>query len=251
MQIADDAATAGGEVVRAAFRGARRDVRTKAPGDWVSEIDLAAEDAIRVSLERATPDIPIFGEERGGTRSARGWLVDPVDGTTNFLHHFPAVGVSIALVEDGVPVVGVVHAPLLDDRYLAGDRLGATHNGVTMRVSERTVSTAVVATGIPFRGHRTRLGEYMPVFNAVLEIVEDVRRVGAASLDLAWTAAGVFDAYYELNLAPWDVAAGAVLVREAGGTVADWAGDPAAWLHSGDIVAGPEAVVLPILAKMR
>lgn len=250
LQIADSAASAGSAVVRSAFRVTRNDVHAKAAGDWVSEADLASEDAIRAVLERATPDIPVLGEERGGTRAERGWLVDPLDGTTNFLHEFPAVGVSVALVDGGRPVVGAVHAPLLDERFLAAEGLGATRNGVRLTVSARPPARAIVATGLPFRGHKPRLTQYLPVFERILRATEDVRRVGAASLDLAWTAAGVWDGYFELNLGPWDLAAGAVLVREAGGIVTDWSGDPTAWLASGDVVAGPPAVHAELIAKM-
>ena len=125
------------------------------------------------------------------------------------------------------------------------------HNDRPIRVSNRSPGQAILATGTPFRAKRTRLSEYLPVFERALRTFEDLRRAGAASLDLAWTARGSFDGYFEQNLGPWDVAAGALLVREAGGLVTDWRGDPDGWLTSGDIVAAPPAVherVLDVIA---
>jgi len=193
-------------------------------------------------LEHSAPGLPVFGEEGGGARGDIGWFVDPLDGTANFLHGFPAVGVSVALVEHGTPIVGVVHAPLLGDTYTACQGEGAFRNGEPITVSTRDPSRAICATGFPFRAKAERLDEYLPVFEAALRRFEDLRRAGSASLDLAWTAAGVLDGYFEQALGPWDVAAGALLVREAGGLVTDWSGDERAWLESGDIVAGPPAI---------
>jgi myo-inositol-1(or 4)-monophosphatase len=247
LDAAVAAAHAGGEIVRGAVDAAP-DARQKAPGDWVSDADTASERAVRAVLADAAPDLPVHGEEEGGERGRLGWLVDPIDGTTNFLHRFPVVGVSVALVDDGEPVVGVVHAPLHGDLYTPRAGGGAQRNGDPIRVSGRAPTQAVLATGTPFRAKRTRLGEYLPVFERALLAFEDVRRAGAASLDLAWTAAGVFDGYFEQALGPWDVAAGALLVREAGGRVTDWGGDADGWIESGDIVAASPTVHDAILA---
>jgi myo-inositol-1(or 4)-monophosphatase len=205
---------------------------------------------VRGALLAAEPEIPVFGEEEGGERAALGWLVDPLDGTTNFLHGFPVVGVSVGLVASGRPVVGVVHAPLLGTTYTAIRGGGAACNGEPLHVSTRPPAQSVCATGFPFRHPELRAG-FVGTFARALEAFEDLRRAGAASLDLAWTAAGVFDGYFELALGPWDVAAGALLVREAGGVVTDWAGDPDAWLDSGDIVVGNPAVHRRILDVAR
>ena len=239
------AAHAGGVIVREGF-GSPENVREKSPGDWVSDVDTASEQTVRASLAAAAPGIPFFGEEEGGERAALGWICDPLDGTANFLHGFPAVGVSIGLVQDGVPIVGVVHAPLLGDTYVATLGGGATRNGEPISVSTRPPESAITATGFPFR-HKDRAEKYLRTFGAALHAFEDLRRAGAASLDLAWTAAGVFDGYFELSLGPWDVAAGALLVREAGGVVTDWSGDQGQWLSSGDIVAAPPTVHARIL----
>jgi myo-inositol-1(or 4)-monophosphatase len=250
LRAAEHAASAGGAIVAAHF-GSTGNAREKAPGDWVSDVDTGSEAAVRESLQRDWPSLPVFGEEGGGVRGDVGWVVDPLDGTANFLHGFPAVGVSVALVECGMPVVGVVHAPLLGVTYTARKGGGAFSNREPMTVSARDVEQAICATGFPFRAKADRLDEYLPVFEAALRRFEDLRRAGSASLDLAWTAAGVFDGYFEQALGPWDVAAGALLVREAGGVVTDWSGDDQAWLTSGDIVAGSPVLHAALLELTR
>ena len=251
LAAARAAALAGGQVVSAHF-GALREVREKSPGDWVSEADLASEVAVRDLLTQAT-GIPVHGEEEGGARADTEWLVDPLDGTANFVHGFDAVGVSVGLVHDGIPVVGVVHAPLLSGpggsmgrTYWATAGGGAYRDGHQISVSGRAPEQAIVATGFPFR-RKHLLREYLPTFDAALVGFEDMRRVGAASLDLCWTAEGVFDGFFELRLGPWDVAAAGLMVREAGGIVTDWQADPDAWLTSGDILAGPPGVHTTLL----
>lgn len=247
------AAAAGAEIVLDAFGGANN-VRTKGPGDWVSDADTSSEHAIRAVLHDVAPELAFFGEETGGDRADVGWFVDPLDGTANFVHGFPVVGVSVALVADGRPVVGVVQAPMLGRVYAARLGGGATCNGEPIRVSDRPPDEAICATGFPFRAKRDRLPEYFPVFERALLTFEDLRRAGAASLDLSWTANGVLDGYFEQALGTWDVAAGGLLVREAGGVVTDWNGDEGAWLRSGDVVAGPPAVhqrMLEVIAAAR
>jgi myo-inositol-1(or 4)-monophosphatase len=239
LAVGERAARAGGEIVRAHF-GALRDVREKAPGDYVSEADLASEDAVRDVLTRES-GLPVYGEEAGGEETDTGWLVDPLDGTANFVHGFDAVGVSVGLVRDGVPVVGVVYAPLLERIYTAVLGGGARRDGRPISVSGRAPDQAIVATGFPFR-RKDLLARYQQAFDAAIRRFEDLRRAGAASLDLCWTAEGVFDGFFELRLGPWDVCAGALIVREAGGVVTDWSADDRAWLRSGDILAGPPAV---------
>lgn len=240
LGVALHAAHIGGAIVAEEF-GAAREVREKAPGDWVSAADLRSEAAVRAALLAAVPDIPVLGEEGGGDRAALGWLVDPLDGTSNFLHGLEAVGVSIGLVQDDVPIVGVVDAPLLGRTYSARLGGGAFRDGEPIRVSTRAPAQAICATGFPFR-RKDLIDGYLAVFSAAMRSLEDLRRIGGASLDLSWTANGVFDGYFELALGPWDVAAGGLLVREAGGVVTDWAGDEKAWLGTGNIVAAAPAV---------
>lgn len=240
LDAAEAAARAGGEVVAHGFRRAPN-VREKAPGDWVSDVDTSSETVVRDVLAARTPELAFFGEEQGGDRAPLGWLCDPLDGTANFLHGFPMVSVSVALVRDGVPVVGVVHAPLLGYTFTAVAGGGAFRDGERLSVSGRSPEQGICATGFPFR-HKDLAPEYFSTFEAAFLTFEDVRRAGSASLDLAFTASGTFDGYFELRLGPWDVAAGALLVREAGGVVTDWEGDDRGWLDSGDIVVGSPAV---------
>jgi myo-inositol-1(or 4)-monophosphatase len=210
----------------------------KATGDYVTAVDRAAEGAAISVLREGTPEIAVLAEESGGSRDERMWVIDPVDGTTNLLRGYPEVGVSIALIEDGRPVVGAIVAPLTGEAWTAALGGGAANRaGRPVRVSAR-VDGHVVATGFPFRRKEPNLGRYLPVLEAALWRFEDLRRPGAASLDLAYSAAGVWDGFFELGLALWDIAAGSLLVTEAGGVVSDWRGDPAAVYLSGDILAG-------------
>jgi myo-inositol-1(or 4)-monophosphatase len=169
------------------------------------------------------------------------WAVDPLDGTTNFTRGFPSVGVSVALLEDGSPVEGAVLAPFLGLEFTAERGKGAFKDGA--RLPQHRVldpARAVVATGFPFR-NKALLARYVVTMERALDRFEDLRRAGAAALDLAWTAASTFDGFFELGLNTWDVAAGALLVREVGGVVTDWSGDDT-WLESGDILAAAPAV---------
>jgi myo-inositol-1(or 4)-monophosphatase len=209
----------------------------KGRGDYVTAVDRESEQAIRAFLDRATPGIPVLGEEEGGRRTETYWAVDPLDGTTNFVLGMPVVAVSVALVDADRPVVGVVRAPFLGLSYSGAAGMGAWAGSRRLAVSPRPVRRAVVATGFPFR-RRELVPRYLPVFERVLAEVEDLRRAGAAALDLAWVAAGVFDAFFELNLAVWDVAAGALLCKRAGLSVLELAGGT---LPAG-IVAGPQAL---------
>jgi myo-inositol-1(or 4)-monophosphatase len=234
------AEAAGALVVKAHARPGTLTAEVKSPGDYVTEVDRAAEQAAIRVLRAGAPDIAILAEESGGTRHDRMWVIDPVDGTTNFVRGFPVVGVSVALVENGRPVIGAVTAPLLGEAWSAAEGEGAfDREGRRLAVSAHP-GAGVVATGFPFR-HKERLPRYLPVMTRALERFEDLRRAGAASLDLAYVGAGAFDGYFELGLGLWDIAAGALLVREAGGVVTDWAGDPDAVFVSGDILAGTPA----------
>jgi myo-inositol-1(or 4)-monophosphatase len=252
---AERAARLGGRVVAEHFANVAEGrltagIVSKAPGDYVSDVDLRSEETIREALERDAPGIVFYGEEGGGIRADLGWVVDPLDGTANFLHGFPVVGVSVALVEGGRPVAGAVHAPMLGDTYTAVRGGGAFRDGHRLRVSDRPAGSAICATGFPFK-IKDRLDEYRRVFEGAFLALEDLRRAGAASLDLAWTAAGVFDGFFEIGLGAWDVAAGALLLTEAGGIVTDWAGDDRAWLASGDILAAPAPVHRVLLDLAR
>jgi myo-inositol-1(or 4)-monophosphatase len=254
LEVAEAAAGAGAEVVRSSELGAEGALKGAASGDYVTDIDRAAEAAVVGVLRDQSPDVAVLAEEGGGEAAERYWVVDPLDGTTNFMHGFPLVGVAVGLVERGRPVAGVVRAPFLGETYAGARGLGAEvrrASGSTsaLRVSGRDPGEAVVGTGFPFR-RKDRLQRYLAMFGRCLERFEDLRRPGAASLDLAWTSAGVFDGFFELGLAPWDVAAGGLLVEEAGGRVTDWQGGDS-WLTTGNILAGPPQVHAALLELAR
>lgn len=215
-------------------------LREKSSADYVTASDLVLEDFLRERLAHAAPSIPVLGEEGGGERAGTFWAVDPIDGTTNFSRRYPLTGISIGLVADGIPVVGAVAAPMLS-RYWIAERGGgcSDETGAAVRPVSRQ-SDFLVAAALPFR-RRDRLPRYRSALDAVFDRVDDIRRGGAACLDLAYTAQGALDGYFELGLSVWDVAAGIVLVRETGGVVTDWSGDPDAVLDSGDIIAGSPA----------
>ena len=206
--------------------------------DFVSEVDRLAEAEIVKELRRAYPDHAILAEESGATgKGPLTWVIDPLDGTHNYLRNIPHFSVSIALLDKGVPIHAVVFDPLRDELFTASKGDGAFLNDRRMRVSKReNLGGAMIATGFPFR-QRAHLGPQLDMTRAILGQAEDIRRSGSAALDLAYTAAGRFDGYFEIGLKPWDLAAGVLLVHEAGGRYCDFAGRdgiPA----SGNIIAG-------------
>jgi len=222
----------------------------KSAGDYVTAWDRRSESAILEVLAREAPGIAVLAEERGGTRAGTMWAVDPLDGTTNYTRGFPSVGVSVGLLDGGRPVLGVVIAPFFDKEFAAGRGHGATLNGERLPLlRDLEASQAVVATGFPFRD-KTLLPRYLSVMEGSLARFEDLRRAGAAALDLAWTAAGTFDGFFELGLNTWDVAAGAALVLEVGGRVTDWWGGDT-WAETGNIMAASPGVHEALLELAR
>ncbi|MEO7065340.1 MAG: inositol monophosphatase family protein [Rhodanobacter sp.] len=206
--------------------------------DFVSEVDKLAEAEIVKELRRAYPDHAILAEESGATgKGPLTWVIDPLDGTHNYLRGIPHFCVSIALLDKGEPVYAVVFDPLRDELYTASKGDGAFMNDRRLRVSKReNLGGALIATGFPFR-QRAHLDAQLDMTRALLGQAEDIRRSGSAALDLAYTAAGRYDGYFEIGLKPWDMAAGVLLVREAGGRCCDFSGRiqfPA----SGNIIAG-------------
>ena len=225
VRVAEDAARAAGRVIQAA--SGARDVVHKGVVDLVTEVDLAAEHALIAVLEREVAGVPILAEERGGaTDASTRWIVDPLDGTTNFVHGFPCYCVSVALERDGELVVGCVYDPLRDHAFTATRGGGAWCGGTRLRVSQvRTLDESLILTGFPY-DRRQRAAWYLRFVQAFLERSQGVRRDGSAALDLCHIAAGRAEGYWEFNLQPWDVAAGALLVEEAGGCVSDVARGP-------------------------
>jgi myo-inositol-1(or 4)-monophosphatase len=204
-------------------------------------------------LSRARPGYGFLMEERGlveGTDKTHRWVVDPLDGTLNFMHGVPHFAISIGLEREGEPVAGVIYNPITDDLFYGEKGKAAFYNDRRLRVSSRRgLADAVVATGIPFRG-KPGHAQFLTELHKLMPEVAGVRRFGAAALDLAWVAAGRFDAFWERGLSPWDVAAGMVLVREAGGAARDLDGGPSPLL-TGNIAAGPDGVLDPLLTAIK
>jgi myo-inositol-1(or 4)-monophosphatase len=227
LDVALEAAHAAGRRLVEAHRTGPDHVDHKGAVDLVTEVDRACEAAVRAVLDRHTPDIPVLGEEEGGDFDApTRWVVDPLDGTTNFVHGFPWFCVSVGLEVDGVREVGVVLDPLRPACFTARRGHGAHLDGRRLRVSDtRRLDAALVATGFAY-DRRERARAYLSYVQAMIRHAQGIRRAGAAALDLAWLAAGRLDAYWEFNLKPWDVSAGALLVEEAGGRITDHAGGP-------------------------
>ena len=222
------AADKAGRVLRRDYgEVANLQVSRKGPADFVSAADLRAEKLLREELSRARPDYAFLMEESGASgdpEAARRWIVDPLDGTSNFLHGLPHFAVSIALEERGTLLAGVVLDPVKDELFYAEKGRGAFLNDRRIRVSARErPDEALIATGIPFAGHGGHAA-FQAELGAVAGRVAGIRRWGTASLDLAYVAAGRFDGYWERDLSSWDIAAGIVLVREAGGTISEIGG---------------------------
>jgi myo-inositol-1(or 4)-monophosphatase len=244
-----------------ASRGLKRDfgeveqlqVSMKGPADFVSNADLKAEKLLRAELSKGRPGYGFLMEESGaspGSDARHRWIVDPLDGTTNFLHGIPHFAISIALERDGEIVAGVVYDPTRDEMFWAEKGAGAYVNEHRLRVSARRgLGDAVIGTGIPFRG-RGDHPSYLASLGAVMAATAGVRRLGAAALDLAYVAAGRYDGFWEFGLAAWDVAAGILLIREAGGYVSDLAGGHD-MLNSGTIIAANVHLHLPLAALVK
>ena len=256
------AARAGGNVlVRHMNKLDALNIVEKERMDYASEVDGLAEAEIVKELRRANPEYAVLGEE-GGAQKGRGgpsrytWVIDPLDGTSNYLHGWPHWCVSIALVENGEPIHGVVFDPLRNELFTASRGSGAALNERRIRVSERKDLTgAMLITGFPPR-ERARAGAQLECTRELLRDAEDIRRTGSAALDLAYVACGRADAYFEAGLQPWDIAAGVLLVREAGGRVADFRGSAAGKMDIAEsrgrqVVAGNIKITDPLLKTIQ
>jgi myo-inositol-1(or 4)-monophosphatase len=241
---------AGSIITRASSDLERLTIRRKQHNDFVTEVDHAAEDAIIRTLREAYPAHAFLGEESGTSSPAKEsdylWIIDPLDGTTNFLHGFPQYCVSIGLKHKGVLQQAVVYDPNRNELFTATRGAGAFLNDRRIRVTSLDrLEDALISTGFPFREF-AHFDEYLRMFGAMTRRVAGIRRPGAAALDLAWVAAGRTDGFWEMGLSPWDMAAGALLVREAGGMVGDFEGGDT-FLESGRIVAASPKIFTPLL----
>jgi len=226
-------------------------VQRKAPNDFVSEVDRAAEQAIIEVLLKAYPNHEILAEESGSTgRSEFVWIIDPLDGTTNFLHGFPHYAVSIALSHGGKLKQAVVFDPTKNDLFTASRGNGACLSDRRIRVSNRDkLADALLGTGFPFR-ELASLDTYVAIFTELMQKTVGLRRPGSAALDLAYVACGRYDGFWEMGLSPWDIAGGALLIMEAGGLVSDFEGNDQ-FLKSGNVLAGNPKILSQMMQVVQ
>ena len=243
LNIAVKAARRAGAIINRASQDiGTLTIKSKNFNDFVSEVDVAAERAIIDTLKDAYPSHGFLGEESGSTshQSDFIWIIDPLDGTTNFLHNFPQYCVSIALQHKGEITQAVIYEPNRNDLYTATKGRGAFLNDKRIRVSKcDKLQEALIGTGFPFRDFKY-LDDYLHMFKSMIQKTTGIRRAGSAALDLAYVASGALDGFWEIGLSPWDIAAGGILIQEAGGIVTDLSGQTG-WLESGNIlVASPK-----------
>ncbi len=252
LNIAVRAARSAGKILLRYFdRVDSLKVETKSRNDFVTEVDRSAEAAIIQELRARFPHHAILAEESGHQGDSEyEWVIDPLDGTTNYLHGFPQFAVSIALRHRGQLECGVVYDPLREEMFTAARGEGAHLNDRRLRVAARTsLDGALIGTGFPFRDQR-HIDHYVGMFKAMSQATAGLRRPGAASLDLAYVAAGRTDGFWEIGLAPWDLAAGALLITEAGGTVTDLSGG-SRYIDTGNLVGGNLRIHQAILDLIR
>ena len=227
----------------------KEDADIKARNDWVSRADRESEAAIVEFLRREFPADGILAEEGSGGKgsSGRTWIIDPLDGTSNYLQHFPVWSISIGLSANDQIIAGAIYEPLRQLVFTAERGGGAFRNGKRMHVSnQRTIEGSFLATGFPFRAQK-HVALYCDIFEDVISQAKGVRRAGSAALDLAYTAAGIFDGFFELHLSRWDVAAGSLMVTEAAGMVTDFSGGDR-WFERGNIIGAPPGIHRELVA---
>lgn len=253
LNVAIKAAREAGKIInRASQDVGSLTIHMKDVNDFVSEVDRNAEEAIIDILKDAYPDHGFFGEESGKSNieAENIWIIDPLDGTTNFLHNFPAYCVSIALQQKGVLTQAVIYDPVHNDLFTATKGAGAFLNDKRIRVTKRSkLQDSLISTGFPFKDF-SYFESYISIFRDMAKKTSGLRRPGSAALDLAYVAAGYSDGFFEINLSAWDIAAGALLVQEAGGIVGDFEGNES-WLDSGHIVAGNPKVFAQMLQVIQ
>ena len=248
LNIAVKAARRAGSIItRASEDISSLTINDKGYNDFVTEVDLASEKEIIRVLKASYPDHAFLGEESGLSHQADSvWIIDPLDGTTNFLHGFPQYCISIALEEKGEITQAVIYDPNRNDLFTATKGQGAYLNQRRMRVSNKSkLKESMLGTGFPFRDFQ-HLPVYLKIFEEVVRSTSGVRRPGSAALDLAYVAAGWFDGFFEINLSKWDIAAGGLLVMEAGGIVSDFS-EKNEWLESGNIIATTPKIYEPLV----
>jgi myo-inositol-1(or 4)-monophosphatase len=253
LNIAVRAARRAGSIInRAALDGSGLEVRSKRMNDFVTKVDHAAEEAIIDIVRKSYPDHAVLAEESGITEGKADyeWIIDPLDGTTNFIHGFPQYCVSIAIRHRGALAHGVIYDPTKNELFTASQGRGAFLNDRRIRVSKcLRLGDALVGTGFPFR-EMERIERYSGQLVNIMKNSAGIRRAGAAALDLAYVACGRLDAFWEMGLSAWDMAAGALLITEAGGLVGDLRGE-AGYLESGEITASTPKIYTALLETLR
>jgi myo-inositol-1(or 4)-monophosphatase len=256
LSIAVRAARRAGSIInRASLDSGGLQVRSKQANDFVTEVDRAAEAAIIEAVQKAYPEHAILGEESGAVGPESGkaeyrWIIDPLDGTTNFIHGFPQYCVSIGVEHRGALAHAVIYDPSRNELFTASKGRGAFLNDRRIRVSKcLKLQDALVGTGFPFK-ELSRADLYLKQLRALMEKSSGVRRAGAAALDLAYVACGRLDAFWELGLMPWDMAAGVLLIQEAGGLVGDLEGNQG-FMESGDVCAAAPKIFSPLLRELK
>ena len=255
LNVMEGAARKAGRSLKRDFgEVANLQVSMKGPANFVSAADHRAEEILRTELLKARPGYGFVGEEGGnreGSDKTHTWVVDPLDGTTNFLHSIPHFCISIALVREGTPIAGLIYNPANDEFFTAERGKGAFVNNRRLRVAaRRRLADAVVCCALPHHG-RGDLALFRREMGAIQDNVAGLRRFGAAALDLAYVAAGRFDAYWERGLSAWDFAAGAIIVREAGGFITDLEGNERTVSTPGDVIAGNEFMHRELLTLLQ
>lgn len=256
LELAIEAAKQAGSYLRnAQTRLSELTVEQKQPNDYVTEVDRQAESIITALVKECYPSHAILGEEfglQGATNAEYTWVIDPLDGTTNFLRSIGHFAVSIAVIHQGQPIVGVVYDPIKDELFSAAHNAGAFLNGVRIHVSDKPIQGSLLATGVPYSGDRlAQLGDFQSTLSQLLGMqTSGLRRLGAAALDLAYVAVGRYEGFWEAGLNQWDIAAGVLLVNEAGGKVSSLTGEED-YLSSGDILAANSMVFDAMLSVTR
>jgi myo-inositol-1(or 4)-monophosphatase len=252
LEIAIKAARLAGQIiVEHLGKISKKDIGLKQASDFVTIVDRESEKVIIDTIKKCFPDHLFLAEEslkECGTETYR-WIIDPLDGTTNYIHSYPVFSVSIALEYEGEIITGVILDPLRNELFWAEKGFGAYVNCSPIEISKVSIGESLVTTGFPFRS-KEMIDNYLKLFRNLFLKVSDLRRSGSAALDLAYLASGRCDGFFELGLSPWDIAAGSLLIKEAGGVITDFGGGND-YLRTGNIVAGNPAVHAEILTEVK
>lgn len=253
LTVAMESAKLAGEIIRKKMGNLSNDeITKKSISDYVTEVDIQSEKTIIEHIKKHFPQHQIMAEESSNDykKAEYLWIIDPLDGTTNFIHGFPVFAISLALIYKGELILGVIYDPSRNDLFYAEKGSGAFLNGQKIKVSSiKDPALSLIATGFPFR-NKQYIDSYIKIFHSLLYSVSDLRRPGAAAIDLAYVACGRVDGFFEFALSPWDIAAGSLLIKEAGGVVSDFEGGDE-YLKTGHIIAGNPVIHSFLVKKIK